>query len=59
MEEKIDLCKNGDEIRWFDGTILWLLCDFLSLKNDVNVVLKSNKKKKLISSCHLEGHWQK
>jgi hypothetical protein len=29
------------------ATILRLLCDFLSLKNDVNVTSKSNKQKKL------------
>jgi hypothetical protein len=41
-------------------TVLWLLYDFLYLKNDVNVALKSNKpnskKKKLIFRCHFEGH---
>jgi hypothetical protein len=31
-----------------DLSILWLF-DFLSLKNDVNVVSKSNKQKKLCS----------
>jgi hypothetical protein len=28
------------------GTVFLLLCDFLSLKNDVNVASKRNKKKK-------------
>ncbi len=42
-------------------TVLWLLCDFLSLKDDVNVPSKSNKviSKKIIFSCHFEGHWRK
>jgi hypothetical protein len=31
-------------------TVLWLLYDFLSLKNDVNVPLKNNKQKKLLTS---------
>ncbi len=29
------------------STVLWLLYDFLSLKNDVNVALKSNKQKNI------------
>ncbi len=29
------------------STVLWLLCDFLSLKNDVNVTSKRNKHKKV------------
>jgi hypothetical protein len=39
-------------------TVLRLLCDFLSLKNDVNVASKSKKKleNKKFFSCHLEGH---
>jgi hypothetical protein len=44
-------------------TVLWLLYDFLSLKNDVTVASKSNKLKNLeeeiIFSCHLEDHWRK
>ncbi len=36
-------------------TVLWLLFDFLSLKNDVNVPSKRNKQK----NWHLEGHWRK
>ncbi len=39
---------------------LWLLYDFLSSKNYVNVTLKSTSKKNLhFFSCHLEGHWRK
>ncbi len=47
-------------------TVLWLLLDFLSLKNDVNVPSKSNKQKnffynflKLVYCWHLEGQWRK
>ncbi len=43
-------------------TVLWLLLDFLSLKNDVNVPSKSNKQKfffKLVFCWHLEGQWRK
>jgi hypothetical protein len=40
-------------------TVLWLLFDFLSLKNDVNVPSKSNKEKKfdkkLLFCWRLEG----
>ncbi len=44
----------------FIPPVLGLLYDFLSLKNDVNVLAsKVINKKKLIFSCHLEGHWQK
>jgi hypothetical protein len=35
---------------------MWLLYYFFSLKNDVNVALKSNKQK--LFSCDLEGHWR-
>jgi hypothetical protein len=46
--------KNIDS---YGSTVLWLLYEFLSLKNDLNVALKSNKQKnKMIFSCHLEGH---
>ncbi len=42
------------------STVLWLLYDNLSLKNDVNVPLKSNKQKNLLFFCwRLEGHWRK
>jgi hypothetical protein len=38
----------------------WLLYDFLSWKNDVNVSSQSNKQKnlerKVTFSCHLEGY---
>jgi len=37
--------KNSKKNIDFLGTVLWLLYDFLSLKNDVNVPLKSNKQK--------------
>ncbi len=37
-------------------TVLRLLYDFLSLKNDVNEASKSNEQKKQIFSCHLEGY---
>jgi hypothetical protein len=44
-------------------TVLWLLLDFLSLKNDVNVPSKSNKQKnfffKLVFCWHLEGQCRK
>ncbi len=40
-------------------TILWLLYDFLSLKSDVNVTLKSNNKKTLKFFSHLDGHLRK
>ncbi len=39
-------------------TVLLLLYDFLSLRNDMNVALKSNKQKNFKTkcfSCHLEG----
>jgi hypothetical protein len=36
-------------------TVLRLLCDFLSLKNDVNVASKSKKQKNFVS-FHLESH---
>ncbi len=36
-------------------TVLWLLYDFLPLKNDENVASKSNKQK----TCRFEGHWRK
>jgi hypothetical protein len=36
-------------------TVVCLLYELLSLKNDVNVASKSNSKK-LIFCCHLEGH---
>jgi hypothetical protein len=39
-------------------TVLLLLHDFLSLKNYVNVDSKVISKK-IIFSCHLEGHWRK
>ncbi len=39
-------------------TVLWLLYDFLSLKNDVNVASKSNKQKNFFC-CHLERYWRK
>ncbi len=38
-----------------NSTVLWLLHDSLSLKNDVNVTSKRNKHK-IIFCCHLEGH---
>jgi hypothetical protein len=47
------------------STVLWLLFDCLSLKNDVFVsTLKRNKQKNLskeknIYCWHLEGHWRK
>jgi hypothetical protein len=34
-------------------TVLWLLYDFLSLRQDVNLASKSNKQKQIICSCHL------
>ncbi len=37
-------------------TVLWLLYDFLSLKNDVNVPSKSNKQKQIICCWRLEEH---
>ncbi len=46
-------------------TVLWLIFDFLSLKNDVNVPSKRNKQKKiyyyyfLIFCWHLKGQWRK
>ncbi len=45
-------------------TILWLLHDFLSLKTDVNVPSKSNKKKNfwkenLFFVWHFKSHWRK
>jgi hypothetical protein len=50
-------CKNSKKS--LDSYYFVTLFDFLSLKNDVNVALKSNKQKKLckkISFCwHLEG----
>jgi hypothetical protein len=45
------------------SSALWLLFDFLSLKNDVNVPSKSNKQKNLYFKFdffwHLEGQWRK
>jgi hypothetical protein len=45
------------------STVLWLLFDFLPLKNDVKVPSKSNMQKsvlkKIIFGCHLEGQWWK
>ncbi len=45
------------------STLFWLLYDFLSLKNDVNVPSKSNKQKnldkKIILCWRLEGQWRK
>jgi hypothetical protein len=41
--------------------VLWLIYEILSLKNDVNVPSKSNKKKKLetfISFCRSDCHWR-
>ncbi len=44
-------------------TVFWLLYDFLSLENDVNVKKYPNRQKKLdkfiFFSCHLEGPWRK
>ncbi len=40
-------------------TVLWLLFNFLSLKNDINVPSKSNKLKKLAFCLHFEGRWRK
>ncbi len=40
------------------ATILRLLCDFLSLKNDVNVTSKSNKQKKLEKIVFLLASWR-
>jgi hypothetical protein len=44
-------------------SVLWLLLDFLSMKNDVNVTSKSKKQKKFIKKIvfcwHLEGKWRK
>ncbi len=40
-------------------TVLWLLLDFLSLKNDVNVPSKSNKQKNFIKKiCFLLASWR-
>ncbi len=39
------------------STVLWLLFDFLSLKNDINVRSKSNRN--LVFCCRLEGQWRK
>jgi hypothetical protein len=41
------------------STVLWLLYDFLSLKNDVNVPSISRKKKKTYLCWFLENHWRK
>jgi hypothetical protein len=42
-------------------TVLRLLLDFLSLKNDVNVPSKSNKQKNFLKGstpkCHVSEHW--
>jgi hypothetical protein len=46
----------------FISTVLLLLCDFLSLNNDVNVPSKSNIQKNfflLVFCWHLEGEWRK
>ncbi len=40
-------------------TVLLLLYDFFSLKNDVNVASKSTKQKTFIFSCHTKVHWRK
>ncbi len=43
-------------------TVLWLLLDFFSLKNYVNVPLKSNMQKNiflLVFCWRLEGQWRK
>ncbi len=40
------------------GTALWLLFDFLSLKNDVNVPSKSNKQKSFFKNCFLLASWR-
>ncbi len=44
-------------------TALWLLLNFLSFKNDVNIPSKSNKQKnfffKLVFCWRLEGQWRK
>jgi hypothetical protein len=36
-------------------TVLWILYDFLSLKNDVNVASKSNKHKNLEKIVYIGG----
>ncbi len=38
------IIKQKSKKNWI-STILWLLNDFLSMKTDVNVILKSNKQK--------------
>ncbi len=46
----------------FISTVLWLLYDFLSQKNYINVPSRSKKPKKytkLFFCWRLEGHWQK
>ncbi len=42
-------------------TVLWLLFDFSSLKNDINVPSKRSKlkSKKLFFCWHFEGQWRK
>ncbi len=41
-------------------TVLWLLYDFLSLINDINVPSKSNKQRKRRNKIiFCEGHWHK
>ncbi len=43
-------------------TVLWLLFNFLSMENDVNVPSKINKQKNLekVAFCwHIEGQWRK
>ncbi len=39
-------------------TVLWLLLDFLSLKNDVNVPSKSNKQKNFLEIIFLLAFWR-
>ncbi len=39
-------------------TVLWLLYDFLSFKNDVNVASKSNKQKNLKKKSFLLASWR-
>jgi hypothetical protein len=51
---RILLSSSKNSKKNLDPTVLWLLYDILSLKNDVNVASESN-----IFCCHLEGHWRK
>ncbi len=64
-EEKIRIqilpSSSKNNKKTLDSTVLWLLHDFLSVKNDVNAPSKISRQKnggkQIIFYWHLEGHW--